>query len=199
MLSSRALNLPCNVKRAMSFDHFTPEEVNDRALQRRVMRCQERMRPVLPHTIDLKKPGPAATGELTGLTIRYSTRVLEQTISESNNNNETTIRVGSGTNRTIDTGINTFNDDIVSLVNITAARADGALVAKHHRTDMAVHSIMVHKYHNKEAIELTYIAATQQIMHQRGHVPKKETHYTRSIVEEFDRAYDTSLTAEMTR
>ena len=134
MLSSRALNLPCNVKRAVSFAHFTPEEVNDRALQRRVMRCKDKMRPVLPHTIDLKKPGPTATGKLSGLTTKSSTRVLEQTKSESNNNNETATWVGAGTKRTIDTGINTFNGEIVSLVDTTTARTDGALVVKRRRT-----------------------------------------------------------------
>ena len=82
--------------------------------------------------------------------------MLEQTISESKNNNETTTWVGAGTKRTTDTGINIFNEEIVSLVNTTAAHADGALVVKRHRTAKAVHSIMARTYHNKEAIELVY-------------------------------------------
>ena len=118
----------------------------------------------------LKKPGPAATGKLSGLTTRGSTRVLEQTISESNNNIETTRGAGpsNGTKKT-------FNDGIVSLVNATAGHAASTIpVVKRHRTAKAVHSIMLRKYHNKEAIKLAYIAPTKQIMYQRHNVPKKE-------------------------
>ena len=174
MLSSKALNLPCNVKRAMLFAHFSSEEVNDRAPQRRVMRCKAKMRPVLPCTIDIKKPGPARTGKLSCLTTRSSTRALEQTRSENNNNNETATWSGAVTKRIIDTAINTFNGDIISLVDTTAAHAEGALVVKRRRTAKAVHFIMVRKYHDKEAIELAYLAATQKIMYQRQNVPKKD-------------------------
>ena len=68
------------------------------------------------------------------------------------------------------------------------------MVVKRSRTPKAVHSIMVRKYHDKEAIELVYLAATQKIMYQRQNVLKKNWSSVVSIVKEVNRLYDTALT-----
>ena len=43
--------------------------------------------------------------------------------------------------------------------------ASAVPVFKRRRTAKAIHSIMIRKYHNKEAIKLAYLAATQKIMY----------------------------------
>ena len=199
LLLSKVLNLDCSVKKAMIFAHTTTEEVNDRALQRRVMRCKERMRPVLPHTIDVDKPAePVATEKVSGLTSNTSrsSRVAYRTRWKSNDLD--TARAGNshGKKRTTRSS-NTCRDQgqVVTL----AATAMAVPVVKCCRTAKAIHSIMVRKQQNKNAIELAYLAVMNKIRYEQEHVPEKERQTVVSIVDQVDRRYDTSLTPETTR
>ena len=70
---------------------------------------------------------------------------------------------------------------------------------KRRRTAKAVQSVMIRKYHEKEAVHLAYAAAMTKIMYEREHLPINYRQTVVSVVEEVNRFYATSLNAETVR
>ena len=64
-------------------------------------------------------------------------------------------------------------------------------VVKRHRTEKAIHSIMVHKQQNKEAVELAYLAAMNKIRYEQEHIPEKKRQTVVYIVDQVKRLFDT--------
>ena len=159
----------------MLFANFTTEDVNDsRALQRIVMRCKERMRPVLPHTIDVDKPAePAPTEKVSGLTSNTSrsSRVTHRTRWKSKNND--TAKAGnSHEKKRKRRSSNTSRDQ--GQATTLAATVMAVSVVKRHMIAKAIHLIMVGKQQNKEAVELPYLAAMNKIRYEREHIPENK-------------------------
>ena len=160
------------------------------------MRRKERLRPVLPHTIDVDKPAePKATEKLSGLTCNTSrsSRVAHRT--KWKNENKDTARAGNSHRKKRTTGSsNTSRNQ--GQAAMLAATAMAVPVVERRRTAKAIHSIMIRKQQNKEAIELAYFAAIPKIRYEQEHVLEKEWQTVVFIVDQVNRLYDTSLTPE---
>ena len=150
------------------FARFPTEEVHDRALQRRVTRRKERMRPpVLPRTsmdVDTPAAGPVATAKVSGLaastsnTRSRSSRVLADRSNKQDGRGATTRTPqqglagnSRGKKRTTRRSNTSIRDQ--GQAATLAATATAVPVVKRRR---GIHSIMVlvRKQQNKEAIEL---------------------------------------------